>query len=103
MKLNDFIGGWLVGNFDPCLFRSKDVEIGIKKYSTGDKDLNHYHKETTEYTVVLSGIVKMLDKIFYEGNIIEISPNTWNEFECIEDAVLLVIKTPSLPNDKFLE
>lgn len=103
MNLNDFTKGWLVGDFDPCLFRSKDVEIGIKKYLTGDKDTKHYHKETTEYTVVLSGTVKMLDRIFNSGSIIEVKPNTWNEFECIEDAVLLVIKTPSLPNDKFLE
>jgi quercetin dioxygenase-like cupin family protein len=102
MKLNNFIKGWLVGDFSPTLILSKDIEIGIKRYKKGDKDQKHYHKETTEYTVVISGVVKMLDKIWSADDIIIIYPNVENEFECIEDACLLVIKTPSLPSDKVM-
>jgi hypothetical protein len=101
-NLNLFIKGWLVGDFLPSLFQSKDIEIGIKRYKKGDKDPKHYHKETTEYTVVVSGVVFMLGKIWRQDDIIYIPPNVENEFECIEDACLLVIKTPSLVDDKYM-
>jgi hypothetical protein len=101
MNLNDYIKGWLIGDFEPSLIKTKDLEVGIKRYKTGDKDKNHYHKLTTEYTVVLRGVVKMLDKIWKENDIIIVKPNTENKFECIEDACVLVIKTPSLTGDKY--
>lgn len=100
-KLQSFIGGWLVGDFEPCLFKSKDVEIGIKRYKKGDKDAKHYHKETTEYTVVISGTVSMLGKIWKQDDIVCIPPGMENEFECLDDACLLVIKTPSITGDKY--
>jgi hypothetical protein len=102
MKLDDFTKGWLVGDFTPSLFKSKDVEIGIKRYKQGDKDLKHYHKETTEYTVVISGVVLMLGRVWKQDEVIHIPPNVENEFECLEDACLLVIKTPSIVDDKYI-
>lgn len=101
LTLDLFTKGWLVGDFKPSLFESKDIEVGIKRYKRGDKDSNHYHKETTEYTVVISGVVLMLGKVWEQDDIICILPNINNEFECIEDACLLVIKTPSIIGDKY--
>lgn len=102
MNVNNFIKGWLVGNFDPSLIKTKDIEIGLKRYKAGEKDAKHYHRETTEYTVVISGVVSLLNKIWKQDDIIVINPNIENEFECIEDACLLVIKIPSIPSDKFI-
>lgn len=101
MNLNDFIKGWLVGDFKPSLFESKDVEVGIKRYKSGDKDPKHYHKETTEYTVIISGVVSMLGQTWKQDDVVCIPPMVENEFECIEDACLLVIKTPSITGDKY--
>jgi quercetin dioxygenase-like cupin family protein len=101
MNLNDYIKGWLVGDFEPSLFISKDIEIGIKRYKKGDKEPKHYHKKSTEYTIVISGVVSMLGKHWKEEEIIYIPPLMENEFECIEDSILLVIKTPSTIGDKY--
>lgn len=54
-NLKDMVGGWIIGNFDPSLFKTNDVEISIKKYKAGDYDSSHYHKIATEYTVIVDG------------------------------------------------
>lgn len=101
MNLQNFTKGWVVGDFVPSLFKTKDVEVAIKKYKSGDKEIKHYHKIATEYTIVLTGKVKMIDKIFSADDIVTIYPNVENQFECLEDCILLVIKTPSVVGDKY--
>jgi hypothetical protein len=103
MKLQDYFKGWLVGDFEPALFKSKDIEIGIKHYKSGDIESNHHHKLTKEYTIVIFGVIKMLDSIYYANDIIIVNPNVKNKFECLEDACVLVIKTPSIIGDKFTD
>lgn len=102
MKIENYIKGWLIGDFDPSLIKSKDIEVGIKFYKKGDIESNHYHKIATEYTVVVSGIVKMMDTIFKQGDIVTVEPSVCNQFECIEDACVVVFKTPSVVGDKYI-
>ncbi len=102
MNLDKFIKGWLVGDFEPSLIKSKDIEVGIKFYKKGDIESNHYHKIATEYTVVVSGVVKMMDTIFRQGDIAIVEPNVCNQFECIENACVVVFKTPSVVGDKYI-
>jgi len=101
-NLENFFKGWIVGNFEPSLFKNREVEIGIKKYKAGDIEEEHYHKISTEYTIILSGQVKMLGKIFNQNDIVTILPGQKNKFECIEECTILVIKTPSCIGDKYI-
>lgn len=100
-KLNSMFKGWFIGDFDPSLHKA-DYEVGIKRYISGDKEPKHYHKEAIEFTVVVSGIIKMNDKIYIENDIIKVDLNEEIEFECIEDAITVVVKTKSVKNDKYL-
>lgn len=102
MNINEFTKGWIVGDFYPSIINTKEIEVGLKKYKKGDKEEKHCHKLVTEYTIIINGKVRMKDKIFKSDDIVIIEPNIANEFECIEDAVLLVIKTPSIPSDKYI-
>ena len=102
LKLDQFTKGWLVGDFSPVLFNSKDIEIGVKKYKQGDKESRHVHKIITEYTVIISGKFKMNNNIISENDIVVIKPGESTDFECLEDGSNLVIKTPSIPNDKYV-
>lgn len=101
MKLNSFTKGWLVGDFEPAILRSKDVEVGIKEYLSGTVESNHVHRIITEYTVILSGSAKLLGNEYSKGDIVTIPPGTSNKFEALTDCMLLVIKTPSCPTDKY--
>jgi len=75
-SLKDMIGGWFIGNFEPSLLKTNDVEVSVKKYKAGDYDKKHYHKVGTEYTVIVSGVVKMLDKIYNENALYFVTSTT---------------------------
>ena len=102
MNANEYTKGWLVGNFEPSLINSKDIEVGLKYYKKGDKESSHVHKIITEYTIVVSGKIKMNDEVYIEKDIVTILPNVPTNFESLEDSITLVIKTPSIPSDKHI-
>ena len=101
-NLNNFVRGWVIGNFEPSLCKTNEFEIGIKRYNAGDKEPAHYHKESLEYTIVVEGVIKMNDTIYKKDDIVEVKQWETITFECIEDAITVVIKTPHVPNDKYL-
>ena len=102
MIVNEYTKGWLVGNFEPSLINSKDIEVGLKYYKKGDKESKHVHKIITEYTIVVSGKIKMNDEVYIEKDIVTILPNVPTNFESLEDSITLVIETPSIPSDKHI-
>lgn len=102
-KIKDFIGGWFVGNFEPSLYKTNDVEIGIKYYKSGDKEGYHHHKIATEFTAIISGTVLMDGKTYETGEIIMIKPNISTNFEAITDSVTVVVKIPGANNDKYVD
>jgi hypothetical protein len=99
-KLEDFTKGWFIGDFEPSLFNA-DFEVGIKEYKSGDKEDRHFHKLSKEYTVIVFGKVKMNGIEYIKGDIIEVNENQDTDFECLEDAVTVVVKTKSIKNDKY--
>ena len=97
-KLDDMFKGWFIGNFEPSLCKTNDVEVAVKKYNKGD-----YEKIATEYTIIISGRVRMNNREYQVGDIIIIEPNESTDFECLEDGTVnAVVKCPGLNDDKFL-
>jgi quercetin dioxygenase-like cupin family protein len=102
-KLQDMVNGWFVGNFDPTLYRTNEVEVAVKSYQKGDHDERHYHKIATEITVIVQGRVKMNGIEYISGDIIIIDPKESTDFECLADGTTnVVVKIPGVNNDKFL-
>ena len=103
-KLDDMIKGWFIGNFEPSLCKTNDVEVAVKKYNRGDYEEKHYHKIATEYTLIISGRVKMNNKEYKEGDIIIMEPYETTDFECLEDNTInVVVKLPGANNDKYID
>ena len=100
-KLEDMIKGWFIGNFEPSLYKTNDVEVGIKKYSAGDFENSHYHKIATEFTVIISGTVEMNGVQYFQNEIIKIIPGVITNFTAITDVLTVVIKLPGANNDKY--
>lgn len=100
-KLEDMIKGWFIGNFEPSLYKTNDVEVGIKKYSAGDYENSHYHKIVTEFTLIISGTVEMNGVQYFENEIIKIIPGVSTNFKAITDVITLVVKLPGANNDKY--
>lgn len=102
-QLQDFVGGWLAGHFQPALIANDDVEVAIKIYRAGDREPSHYHAVATEYTVIASGRVRMNGREYVSGDIVQIDPGQSTDFEALEPTTTVVLKTPSVPNDKFID
>jgi len=101
-RLDKMINGWFVGGFTPTAFKTQACEVAVKNYVEGDCEGEHYHKIATEITLVLKGQVRMLGKLWSEGDIITIEPNCKTEFEALTDATTVVVKVPGALNDKYL-
>lgn len=101
MNIEDFKNGWLVGDFEPALVKTKDVEVGLLKLSAGHLSDAHYHKLHDEFNFLVSGKIRVNGKPLSEGEIFVYKPYERSDVFCLEDSVLLVIKSPATKNDKY--
>ena len=102
ISLDNFTRGWLVGDFEPSLLKTKEIEVAIQTYNKGDEEPQHFHKKGTEISLMVSGSASFNDQVLNEGEGLIIYPNQSNIFKAVTDCKVLVIKYPSKPNDKFL-
>lgn len=100
-RLTDFPGGWFVGRFEPRLLPADDVEVAVKTYPAGAMEGRHVHRVATELTLVASGRVRMNGEEFGPGDIVEILPGESTDFEAMSDTITVVVKSPSVPGDKY--
>lgn len=96
------IGGWFVGNFEPSAYKTKNAEIAVHHHKTGDKWPAHYHAIATEISFLLKGKMKFGDIELNEGDIVVIEPNEIATPVFLEDCIIVVVKTPSVPGDKHV-
>jgi quercetin dioxygenase-like cupin family protein len=102
-KLNEMTRGWFVGDFSPTAFATAGCEVGVKEYKAGDREPRHHHKIATEITLILDGEVTMNGTVFRAGDIVTVSPNESVEFVALTDARNVVVKTPCILGDKYLD
>lgn len=101
-KLKDMRGGWFVGQFEPTCLSLKECEVAVKHYRAGDAEPRHVHRIATELTLVVSGKVTFNDETFSAGDIVCLNPGEPAIFAVLEDAVTVVVKSPSVPSDKYI-
>lgn len=102
-KLDDMVKGWFVGHFTPTALTTPAFEVGVKFYKAGEAEAAHHHKLATELTVVVSGRVVMFGREFGPGDIVTVEPGESTAFRALEDSATVVVKTPSLPADKYAD
>jgi hypothetical protein len=100
-SLEDMVKGWFVGDFEPTIIKSDQFEVAVKRYNAGDYENYHHHKIATELTVIIEGEVEMNGIHFKKNDIIKINANEITDFKCITDVTTVVVKTPSVKNDKY--
>ena len=100
-QLSNMFRGWFIGNFEPAIFKSKDFEVGILFHPKGEKWSKHYHKESVEINVLITGQMIINGKLLSAGNIFLIEKNEIADPEFLEDCTIVCLKTPSIPGDKY--
>lgn len=101
-RIENMKRGWFIGNFEPSLLKTNDVEAAVKVYKQGDYEAAHYHKIATEITVIISGQAKMFGRVWNAGDIVVVEPGDITSFEAIENTVNVVVKIPGANNDKYM-
>lgn len=101
-RLERMVRGWLVGDFAPSVYRTRDVEFAVQSYEAGAYEAWHHHKIATEITVVVFGEVEMAGQRYSAGDIVLIEPNEETDFKAITDVITAVLKLPGALNDKYL-
>ncbi len=101
-RLENMVGGWFIGDFVPSILPTRDFEVALKYYQAGDSEESHTHLIAREFTVIVEGKVKMNNQTYEQGDIIEIEPGEYTDFEALTKTTTLVVKTPSVKHDKYL-
>lgn len=100
-KMKDFTGGWFIGNFDPNVYRSKDVEVCYKVHHAGEVWPSHYHRGI-EINYLIRGEMTVQDALLIEGDIFVIEAYEVADPIFLTDCELIVVKFPSDPEDKHI-
>lgn len=101
-RIEEFIKGWVVGNFSPSLHRTSEIELAIKFYEQGEVEGPHMQKVATEITIVVHGIIRMGSQHFQKGDIVAVPPGEIADFEALTNSSLVCVKFPSIPEDKII-
>ena len=102
VDLNDFIGGWFIGNFEPTLLKTDLFEVSVKTHLKGEVWPKHFHKLATEYNCVVSGEV-VIDGISYsEGSVFVVEPGYVVDPEFTKNCKIVCVKVPCVKDDKYI-
>lgn len=96
------VGGWFVGDFSPSVMPTRDFEVAVKYYESGDHEARHVHQVADEITVVAQGRVQMEGHEYTTGDIILIPAGEATNFTVLEPTITVVVKRPSVIGDKYL-
>ena len=92
--------GWYIGNFEPAIFKSKDIEVCHQTTEKGYTD-PHYHTKCTEILLVTRGKAILSGKKIKKGDIVVIDKGEINDLLVISKKFTVVgVKIPAGGNDK---
>jgi quercetin dioxygenase-like cupin family protein len=100
--INKMVGGWFIGNFEPSAYQTDKFEVCYKKHLAGEKWDVHYHKIATEINYLIKGKMTIQDRELKSGDIFILEPNEIADPIFLEDCELVIVKTPSVKNDKYI-
>ena len=100
-SLQDMVGGWIVGNFEPTCLKTTACEVACKHYDAGAAEAAHVHRIATELTLIAAGRVTMNGRTYAAGDIIVLEPGESTDFRALEKTTTVVVKMPSVLGDKY--
>jgi NAD/NADP transhydrogenase beta subunit len=99
--VSKFVAGWFIGDFAETALRTKGFEVAYKIHLAGEAWPTHYHAIATEVNYLIEGKMDINGEIFESPCVFVIYPNEIARPVFHTDCKLIVVKTPSLPGDKY--
>ncbi len=100
-RIESFTKGWVIGDFEPTLHKTKEFEVATQTFEKGEHASRHMHKIAKEFTIIVSGKATMEGKLVKTGDVIVIEPGEATDFHALEPTTTLVVKIPSVKGDKY--
>jgi quercetin dioxygenase-like cupin family protein len=100
-RIEEFFRGWFIGNFKPAVYETDQFEIGLLSHKKDEVWPTHFHKIATEYNLLISGSMTLNGTQINVGDLFIIKPGEIADPKFLEDCKILVVKTPSIPGDKY--
>lgn len=100
-NIKQYTNGWYIGNFTPAVLQSKDFEIAHHSYPKGFEGNPHTHKIAAEYNYIVTGSLVASGQTLKRGDIFVYEPFDISDVIFLEDTDLIIVKVPSVPNDKY--
>lgn len=99
LNINDMVGGWFVGDFEPTAYKTEQFEVSYKLHPKGQEWDIHYHTDVTEINYVIRGNMILQGKELKTGDIFILEPYEIADPKFLIDTEIICVKTPSI-NDK---
>jgi len=100
-RIEDMVGGWFIGDFEPAAFRTVGIEVAYHRYTKGQEWPKHHHKLATEINYMISGALTLNGFQINRGDVFVIHPRESVKPKYLEDCEVIVVKIPSVPGDKY--
>ena len=94
--------GWFIGDFSPSILRTKKFEVGFISHKKNETWEAHFHKRSIEYNLLVKGKMKVNGKILNKGDIFVFEKGEVCNPIFLKNCELVVVKVPSIPNDKHI-
>jgi hypothetical protein len=101
-KFSSYKNGWYIGNFEPCAFKTEDFEVCYKIHTVGEKWDKHYHKIATEINFLIEGEMIIQNRKLKSGDVFTLYPYEVADPVFLTDCKIIIVKTPSNTNDKYI-
>lgn len=102
-KLSDFVGGWVIGNFEPSLLKTSRFEVAWKIHTRHEGVESHLHRHVTEYNLLAHGSMTVNGVHLEERDLFIVHPGERIDIDIhTEEVHVVCVKVPSIPTDKEL-
>ena len=100
-NIKNFKNGWFIGNFEPSIFKNPFFEVAHHFHAKGYTGPLHTHFVAEEVTYIVKGSLVASGKKMTAGDMFVYHPKEVADVTFLEDTDLIVIKWPSVINDKY--
>jgi len=101
LSADQFVGGWFVGDFSPTAYRTPAFEVAYKTHAAGEFWASHYHAIADEINYLISGRMDVNGTVLEAPCVFVIHKGEVSRPVFHTDVSLIVVKTPSIPGDKY--
>lgn len=100
-SITNYTRGWYVGDFTPSIHSTPQFEVGLLIHKKGEAWASHFHKKAREINLLIEGKMLMHGIELVAGQLFVLEPWEIADPVFLEDCKVLVIKTPSVKDDKY--